>query len=89
MQTMINRLLLLMLFCTLLLPVTAMVSAAQEGDSATETSAEVITAEEPTVAAEQPPQLTTCMFVIGLLAIVTVGGAMIARDRYKEEAQAA
>jgi len=78
-----KKLLLIGLLCGLLLPLA--VHAAEESTATEEPAVVEATTEETT---EVPAGLNTLMFLIGAGAVIAVGGLMMARDNFKEEASA-
>ncbi|MBZ0296842.1 MAG: hypothetical protein K8L99_30050 [Anaerolineae bacterium] len=66
------------------------VLAQDEEPAAEDTATEVVPEEETTEATPQNlPGLDTLMFLLGAGAIVVVGGAVLARDSFREEGGAA
>ncbi len=80
----LKKLLLIGLLCGLLLLPLA-VHAAEESTATEEPAAVETTTEETT---EIPGGLNTLMFLIGAGAVIAVGGLMMARDNFNEEASA-
>lgn len=80
----LKKLLLMGLLCGLLLLPLA-VSAAEESTATEEPAAVETTTEE---APEIPGGLNTLVFLLGAGAIIAVGGLMMARDNFNEEANA-
>lgn len=62
---------------------------AQEETPETEAVPTEVVTEETTAAPQNLPGLDTLMFLLGAAAIVVAGGAILARDNFREEGETA